>query len=240
MSDSIPQLGGGEVLDEVTSAARHALSIARRRSPHLRRSFSGGRVRGQRLQHYAISRTRRVRSTTSDRTGASPDVHRQTDDRLGADLNRAAMLAQWAAAVAAAEAAQEIVADLATEDPSLEAAQIDADHAAIQADAWQERLLEEHGIDVDGLAAEPVTDLPDTDLTPGSLTEATATATAELTESDIEAVPADASIGDLLEQSGLGEASSPSPADAAADTSFAPSADLAPAVDLDTGYNPGD
>ena len=150
------------------------------------------------------------------------------------------MLAQWAAAVAAAEAAQAIVAELAPEDPSLEAAELDAERAGIQVDAWQERLLDEHGIDVNGLAAEPITDLPDSDPTPGSLAEATAAATTELTDADLDAVPADASVGDLLEQSGLGATSSSLPADALATTSFAPSADLAPAVDLDTGYNPGD
>lgn len=239
MSDHIPTLGGGEVFEEVTVAARQALSMARRRSPHTQRSYSRGRGRGQQFARYTIARTRRVRSDT-DRTANHPDTQRALAERLDTgDLSRAAMLARWATAVAAAEAAHQIVAELADTDPALEDATLDAAQAQIHANAWEERLRTEEGIDVSGLAAQPAADLEaDLDTAePGTSprVEATTAATAELADADLEPVPVDAHVGDLLEQTGLGLEPLTSQSEASS-SSFAADTDYASGVDLDAGH----
>lgn len=235
MSDYTPSLGGAELFEEVTIAARQALSVARRRSPQMRRSFGRGRYRGHQLQRYTMSRTRRIRGVHEDRPEVQRDAQRRADDRLdSAGLSRAAMLARWATAVATAEVAQAVVSEIASDDiAGLDAAQLDADNAQIQADAWEERLRTDEGIDVSGLASEkPSATDADHSAEPSPLIEATTAATAELADAEVEPVPADSSVGDLLEHSGLG-AEHESPSAEPSGTSFAPGPDLAPAVDLD-------
>ena len=152
-----PHLGGDEIVTDLHTIARTALTSARRARFSMRQRTTRTTHRQTRTDRTV---DRAVHAAVSDRD------HRLAGQKATLDHQQATitdLAARWAASQALAEEARtridELTADRAASDAARDAARADADIATAHAAAWEQRLTDTVGapLDLSTVAAEPET-----------------------------------------------------------------------------------